>query len=119
VGCELGQIAKSLVFARESTGRPVLVITSGANRVDEGALAARLGENSIRKPDGDFVREQTGFAIGGVAPLAHSQPIETYIDEDLLRYPEIWAAAGTPHALFRLDPADLPRMTGGSVIPVQ
>jgi prolyl-tRNA editing enzyme YbaK/EbsC (Cys-tRNA(Pro) deacylase) len=115
----LGQIAKSPgLRLRKSTGAGPGNHQRGQS-VDEAALAAGLGETSIRKPDGDFVREHTGFAIGGVAPLAHSQPVETYIDEDLLRYPEIWAAAGTPHALFRLDPADLPRMTGGAVIPVQ
>lgn len=114
VGCQVGQIAKSLVFKTQRTQRPILVIASGANRVDESKLA-RLVAEPLEKADADFVRERTGFAIGGVPPVGHLERLETYIDEDLFKYEEIWAAAGTPHAVFRLTPADLVRMTGGSI----
>lgn len=117
VGCTVGQIVKSLIFRGKESGRAVLTLVSGANRVNEGALAGLLGE-PVGKADADFVRQQTGFAIGGVAPLAHAHPILTFIDEDLLKYEEIWAAAGTPNAVFRLWSADLPRMTGGQVVKV-
>ncbi|MGB9879954.1 MAG: YbaK/EbsC family protein, partial [Anaerolineae bacterium] len=117
VGCAVGQIVKSLVFRGKETHKPILVLASGANRVDEKALAHWVGE-PIEKADADFVREQTGFAIGGVPPIGHIQPLPTYIDQDLLLYDEIWAAAGTPHAVFRLTPADLVRMTNGMVTPV-
>jgi prolyl-tRNA editing enzyme YbaK/EbsC (Cys-tRNA(Pro) deacylase) len=117
VGCQVGQIAKSIVFQTLSSRRAVLVIASGPNRVDEATLAGLVGE-PIGKADADFVRQQTGFVIGGVPPLGHTEPLQTFIDQDLLQYPEIWAAAGTPHAVFRLDPTDLPKMTGGVVIKV-
>jgi len=118
VGCEVGQICKSLVFRGARTARALLVITSGANRVDEARLSELMGE-PVAKADAAFVREKTGFAIGGVAPVGHAQDLDTFIDEDLLRYDEIWAAAGTPNALFRLLPADLVRMTGGRVAAVK
>lgn len=117
VGCSVGQIVKSLIFHGKESGRAVLALVSGANRVNEAALAGLLGE-PVGKADADFVREQTGFAIGGVPPLGHLHPILTFIDEDLLQYEEIWAAAGTPNAVFRLHSADLPRMTGGQVVKV-
>jgi prolyl-tRNA editing enzyme YbaK/EbsC (Cys-tRNA(Pro) deacylase) len=117
VGCEVAQIAKSLVF-KSASGRAVLVITSGINRVNEKRVAAELGE-SLGKADADFVRQQTGFAIGGIPPVGHVQPIETFVDEDLLQYDVIWAAAGTPRAVFRLTPADLRKMTNGKVICVK
>ncbi|MCL6640220.1 MAG: YbaK/EbsC family protein [Candidatus Rokubacteria bacterium] len=117
VGCQVGQIAKSLVFRTASTGRPVLVITSGANTVNEFRIGMYLKEALVKAPAA-FVREVTGFAIGGVPPLGHARLLETFIDEDLMQYSEIWAAAGTPHALFRLVPADLVRMTGGRVVKV-
>lgn len=117
VGCAVGQIVKSLVFRGKQTHKPILVLASGANRVNEKTLARLVGE-PIEKADADFVREQTGFSIGGVPPIGHIQPLPTYIDEDLLQYEEIWAAAGTPHAVFPLTPADLVRMTGGTVIPI-
>jgi prolyl-tRNA editing enzyme YbaK/EbsC (Cys-tRNA(Pro) deacylase) len=117
VGCQVGQIAKSLVFRTAGTGRPVLVITSGANRVNEWRVATLLKE-ALEKAPAAFVREHTGFAIGGVPPVGHPKPIETFVDQDLAQYPEIWAAAGTPNALFKLAPADLVRMTGGRVIRV-
>lgn len=118
VGCGVGQIAKSLVFKMKGSGEPILVIASGANRVDEEKLAERAGE-PVKMAHPDFVRRHTGFAIGGVPPVGHDNPMRTWIDEDLLEHDEIWAAAGTPHALFRLDPADLPRMTEGAVVPVK
>ena len=117
VGCTVGQIAKSLVFKTRHGGRPLLVIASGANRVNEKAMRAIVGE-PIEKPDADFVRQQTGFVIGGVPPLGHAAPMTIFIDEDLLQYDIIWAAAGTPNAVFRLAPADLLPMTGGQAIKV-
>ena len=109
IGCEVAQIAKSLVF--RSGDEAVLVIASGTNRVD----ASRLG---LEKADAEFVRQKTGFAIGGVPPVGHITPVRTLIDEDLLRFDRIWAAAGTPNAVFELTPADLPRITGGTVLKV-
>jgi len=117
IGCTVAQIAKSLVFKGRDSGDPVLVIASGANRVDTHKLAALLGE-PVDRPDADYVRERTGFAIGGVPPVAHSTPLRTFIDRDLFQHAEIWAAAGTPHAVFRLTPADLERMTGGAVVEI-
>lgn len=117
VGCEVGQIAKSLVFRLEHSNQALLVITSGANRADEAKLAALVGE-PVGKADADFVREQTGFAIGGVAPLGHARPLTTLIDQDLLAWPAIWAAAGHPNTVFRLNPNDLLVMTGGRVVAV-
>jgi prolyl-tRNA editing enzyme YbaK/EbsC (Cys-tRNA(Pro) deacylase) len=117
VGCELAQIVKSLVFRTKESGRPVLVLTCGANQVNEWRIGALLKE-PLEKARAAFVREHTGFAIGGVAPLGHPKALETFIDQDLLKLPEIWAAAGTPNALFRLAPGDLVKMTGGRVIKV-
>mgnify|MGYP001033201035 FL=1 len=117
VGCSLGQIVKSLVFRGLDSDRPILVETSGSNRVDEAKLQALTGE-TIGKADADFVRQRTGFAIGGVPPLGHTEQLLTFIDQDLLQYAEIWAAAGTPNAVFRLTPAELVRMTGGQVARV-
>ena len=114
IGCSVAQIAKSLIFRAKQSNRPVLVIASGVNRVDEKALEALLGEK-IGKADADFVRDKTGYAIGGVAPVGHASPPVTFIDEDLLKLETIWAAAGTPFAVFRLTPADLQRLTGGRV----
>jgi len=118
VGCGLGQIAKSLVFRAAESNRSVLVIASGPNRVDTRKIAALLGEK-IARADADFVRERTGFAIGGVPPVGHAQPPVVYIDSDLLAYPEIWSAAGTPNAVFPLAPADLVALTGGRVADIK
>lgn len=117
VGCHVAQIVKSLIFRGRRTERPVLIIVSGANRVDERRMADLLGE-PIDKPDAEYVREQTGFAIGGVPPCGHARPLVTFIDQDLLVYDELWAAAGTPHAVFKLTPADLTLLTNGSVVQV-
>jgi prolyl-tRNA editing enzyme YbaK/EbsC (Cys-tRNA(Pro) deacylase) len=117
VGCEVAAIAKSLVFRAKTSNRPVLVIASGANRVSEKVIEALLGEK-IGKADADFVRDKTGFAIGGVAPIGHATPPATFIDEDLLGLKIVWAAAGTPFAVFRLTPAELVRITGGQVAKI-
>ena len=117
VGCEVGQIAKSLVFRLRESGRPLLVITSGANRVDEAKVGALVGE-PIGRADADFVRTHTGFAIGGVAPLAHPAPLTTLIDEDLLAWDAIWAAGGHPNTVVRLTPEELRRVAGGRVVKV-
>ncbi len=114
VGCEVGQIVKSLVFRGRDSGRAILVAASGSHRVDERALRTVLGEE-IEKASADFVREQTGFAIGGVPPLGHAHELSTVVDEELLRHDRIWAAAGHPHAVFPLTPAELVAMTGGKV----
>lgn len=118
VGCQVGQIAKSLLFKTKQTLRPVLVIASGRNRVNEKGLAHLLGE-AIVKADADFVREQTGFVIGGVPPIGHKNEILTFVDEDLLQYEQIWAAAGTPFAVFHLTPAELTQIVPGRVINIK
>jgi prolyl-tRNA editing enzyme YbaK/EbsC (Cys-tRNA(Pro) deacylase) len=117
VGCAVGQIVKSLIFRGAQTDKPLLVVASGSNRVGEARLAELAGE-PIAQADAAFVRTHTGFAIGGVAPLGHPAPIETYIDADLFQYAEIWAAAGTPNAVFALTPADLEKITGGRVVSI-
>ena len=111
--CTVGQIAKSIVF-RAASGAAVLVIASGANRVDEGKVAALLGE-PVERADAAFVRAATGYAIGGIPPLAHAQLMSTFIDRDLLAYDTVYAAGGTPHALFAITPPDLVRVSGGKV----
>jgi prolyl-tRNA editing enzyme YbaK/EbsC (Cys-tRNA(Pro) deacylase) len=118
IGCHVAQIAKSLVFRAKPSGRAVLVIASGINRVGEAKLAAALGE-AIGKADAAFVRDKTGFAIGGVAPVGHSEKPAIFIDEDLLQYAEIWASAGTPNSVFRLTPGELQRITGGRVLALK
>jgi prolyl-tRNA editing enzyme YbaK/EbsC (Cys-tRNA(Pro) deacylase) len=110
----VAQIAKSLVFRGRDSGRPVLVIASGANRVDEAAVATVVGE-PIARADAAYVRARTGFAIGGVPPVGHLETPQVVIDRDLLALPEIWAAAGTPNAVFRLTPAALTELCGGRV----
>jgi len=117
IGCTVGQIAKSLVFRTTISDRPVLVITSGTNRVSESFIAKHLGE-TIERANADFVRDRTGFAIGGVPPIGHSEPVAVLIDEDLRSFDEIWAAAGTPNAVFRLNFDDLVQLTGGTVTKV-
>jgi prolyl-tRNA editing enzyme YbaK/EbsC (Cys-tRNA(Pro) deacylase) len=117
-GCLLGQIIKSLIFKGKTSHKPILVLTSGANRVDEKRISEYAGELIIRA-DADFVRAVTGFAIGGVPPLGHIQKMETYLDEDLLQYQTVWGAAGTPNAIFELTPDDLIKMTNGKVVRVK
>jgi prolyl-tRNA editing enzyme YbaK/EbsC (Cys-tRNA(Pro) deacylase) len=117
IGCEVAQIAKSLIFRALPSDRPVLVIASGTVRVDERRVAELLGEK-IGRADADFVRDRTGFAIGGVPPVGHRVPPVTYIDESLFAYPDIWAAAGTPNAVFQTTAHELARLTGGTVTRV-
>lgn len=105
-GCEVGQIVKSLIFKGKDSGRPLLLLVSGANRVNEKGVAVTIGEQLIR-PDADFARTATGFAIGGIPPLGHSTPLAAWIDEDLLQYVTVWAAAGTSNAVFSVEPARL------------
>ena len=116
LGVEVGAIANSLVFW--SNDAPLLVMTSGAHRVDTTALAERLGRGDIRRATPDQVREATGQAIGGVAPTGHPAPLVTIVDEALAAYSEIWAAGGSPHTVFPLTYNDLVRLTGGSVMRV-
>jgi prolyl-tRNA editing enzyme YbaK/EbsC (Cys-tRNA(Pro) deacylase) len=118
IGCTVAQIAKSVIFRARNANQPVLVIASGINRVDEKKLEAAIGD-TIGRADADFVRATTGFAIGGVAPVGHTGPVRIFIDQDLDQYDEIWAAAGSPNAVFRLTPADLRWVTGGQVIAVK
>lgn len=114
IGTTLGQIVKSLVFVAD--GRPLLALASGRNRVDVGKLARATGAARIERADADLVRSTTGFAIGGVPPVGHLTPLATFIDEDLLHYQVVYAAAGTPTAIFPIAPADLVRVTGGRVV---
>ena len=117
-GCSLGQIIKSLIFKGKISGKPILVLTSGANRVDEKRIS-EYASDSIVRADANFVREVTGFAIGGVPPLGHTSKMETYLDEDLMQYLTVWAAAGTPNAIFELTPDALQKMTGGKIVGVK
>jgi len=116
LGVEVGAIANSLVFWSDE--KPLLVMTSGAHRVDTAALAARLGRGRIQRATAEQVREATGQAIGGVAPTGHPAPLTTIVDEDLAGYPEIWAAGGTPHTVFPMTFDDLVRLTGGTISKV-
>lgn len=118
VGCAVGQIVKSLIFRGASSQRPYLLLVSGANRVDLHGVEERLGER-LEKPDADYVRQVTGFAIGGVPPVGHAQHLEALIDPDLLQYPQVFAAAGTPNAVFGLSPGELLRLTGGRTVAVK
>jgi len=118
IGCEVAQIAKSIVFRNAVTQEPVLVVASGVNRVATSKIAAALGA-ALAKADADFIRTQTGFVIGGVPPAGHIAPITTYLDEDLLSFDQIWAAAGTPHAVFRLTPRELEAISGGCWLSIR
>ncbi len=120
LGVALGQIAKSIVFRRGSDGVAVLVVTSGDRRVDEHKVAVLVcaGGERLGRADAGFVKAATGFSIGGVSPLAHARPCVTLIDRELFRFAEIWAAAGHPHAVFRLTPAELQGLTGAPVCDV-
>jgi prolyl-tRNA editing enzyme YbaK/EbsC (Cys-tRNA(Pro) deacylase) len=118
VGTTVAQIVKSIVFKGSRSQEALLVLASGVNRVSEDRLADLAGE-PVEKADADFVRAATGFVIGGVPPLAHRQPLRTWIDEDLLQFDEVWAAAGTPRAVFRCHPEDLIRMSAGQVAAIK
>ncbi len=117
-GVTVGQIVKSLVFAGAVSGKPYLLLVSGSNRVNETAVAAILGE-ALMRPDGRTVRDLTDYAIGGIPPIGHATPLATYMDRDLLQYDVIWAAAGTPKAVFRVEPVRLRDATGATVIDVK
>lgn len=116
LGCSVAEIAKSIVFRRLSDDAPVMVVASGVNRVDEAKVAARLGP--LGRADAKFVKTRIGYAIGGVCPIGHLEKTVMLIDEDLLKLDSVWAAAGHPHAVFRLTPAQLVAMTGAPVADV-
>ena len=116
LGCEVGAIANSLIF--DGDGVPVLILTSGAHRVDTGKLAAELGIAKLRRATPEFVREHTGQAIGGVAPVGHPAPVRTLVDRTLATYDEVWAAGGIPHAVFPSTYDELLRITDGTAIDV-
>lgn len=119
IGCEVAQIVKSLIFKTKTTHKPVLVLASGPNRVNEKLIEQYVGEKII-KADADFAREITGFAIGGIPPIGHKQIIEfILIDQDLLNYDSIWAAAGTPNAVFNLRSDDLLELTNGKIVSIK
>ena len=117
IGCDVAQIVKSLVFMADAA--PVLVLTSGANRVDTSKVAALVGATMVRRADPEQARAATGFAVGGTPPFGHPAPVRTLFDEDLGRHAEIWAAAGTPDAVFRTTPEELLRTTGAEVADVR
>jgi len=118
IGCAIGQIAKSLIFRGKTSKKPILIIASGTNRVNEKAVKEHVGEK-LEKANADFVLEHTGFAIGGIPPIGHKNPIETFIDEDLMQFEEIWAAAGNPNAVFKLTPKILVDITKGKIISIK
>jgi prolyl-tRNA editing enzyme YbaK/EbsC (Cys-tRNA(Pro) deacylase) len=111
IGCSVAEIAKSVVFRGRTSGQAIVVVASGNNRVSEAKVAALLGE-PLARADAEFVRAATGYAIGGVAPIGHAQPVRLLLDADLQRFARIWAAAGTPFAVFALTPEELHRVTG-------
>ena len=115
IGCSVSQIAKSLVFREKETDRPILVIASGSNRVDVLKIRKSTGLK-LGRADGNYVKKRVGFAIGGVPPVGHIEPLETILDPDLKKYEVIWAAAGTPFAVFQLKPSDLESLTKGKWI---
>lgn len=116
LGIAVGQIAKSIIFRRKSDDVAVLVVTSGDRRVDEKKVEAHVGK--VGRADADFVKSRTGFSIGGISPVAHATPPVTLIDQDLLRFDVVWAAAGHPNGVFPLHPSDLQRLTGAPVVDV-
>lgn len=119
IGCEVDQIVKSLLFRSEKTNRPVLILASGINRVNEKKFEKLIGEKIV-KADADFTRAITGFAIGGIPPIGHKQIIDNiFIDEDLMTFEKLWAAAGMPNAVFSLHPGELVNLTGGKIVSIQ
>jgi prolyl-tRNA editing enzyme YbaK/EbsC (Cys-tRNA(Pro) deacylase) len=116
-GCAVGQIVKSLIFRGKTSGRGYLLLVSGANRVDEGKAAAVIGE-ALERPDARFVRDVTGYAIGGIPPFGHASALATYIDPDLLGHGAVYAAAGTPESIFAVDPRRLAEATGATPLAV-
>lgn len=118
IGCEVAQIIKSLIFRAKSTQKPILVLASGVNRVNEKIIEGLI-KDKLEKADADFTPEVTGFAIGGIPPIGHKQLIETFIDEDLFQFEDLWAAAGTPNAVFNLKSKDLNKLIHGKIISVK
>lgn len=119
LGCEVAQIIKSLLFRSDKMNQPVLILASGVNRVNEGIIEKIIGEKIV-KADADFTRDVTGFAIGGVPPVGHKQTIQyIFIDEDLLKFDQLWAAAGTPNAVFSLHSNDLLSLTNGKIVAIK
>jgi prolyl-tRNA editing enzyme YbaK/EbsC (Cys-tRNA(Pro) deacylase) len=116
LGCEVGAIANSLIF--DGDGSPVLILTSGAHRVDTAKIAAELGIAKLRRASPEFVKEHTGQAIGGVAPVGHPAPVRTLVDSSLEDYSEVWAAAGIPHSVFPTSYAELLNLTNGTPVTV-
>lgn len=116
VGCEVGRIAKSMMY-RSADGRPVLVVASGANRVDDKKVSALLGQK-VKRAEADFVLAHSGSAVGGVSPVGHAMPPVVFLDRDLAGYETIWAAAGSPNAVFELMPGDLARLTAADFVDV-
>lgn len=117
-GCSVGQIVKSLIFVLDPPGKPILALVSGTNRVNEAGFGQRLG-GKLGKASADQVLQATGFVIGGVPPLGHASPLATYLDEGLLQYEVVGAAAGTPHAVFPIAPQELLRVTGAMTVQVK
>lgn len=117
-GCELAQIVKSLVFTRTDNDEIILLLVSGANRVHENRTGRQIGAK-LKRADIDRVRTQTGFAIGGIPPFGHTGKLETYLDEDLLAFADVWAAAGTPNSVFNINPAQLVALTNAKVVCVK
>ncbi len=118
IGCQVAQIVKSLIFCTKQTLKPILVLASGVNRVDEKKIEQLVGEK-ITKADAGFTRNVTGFAIGGIPPVGHKRALETFIDQDLLQFDELWAAAGTPHAVFKLNSTNLQSLTHGKIVAIK
>lgn len=117
LGCEIAQITKSLVFRDVGNDRPVLVLAAGPDRVDEGRLAEQLGV-AVEQAPAAWVKQRTGFAVGGVPPLGHREPVTTLIDRGVLDQDQVWAAAGTPHAVFGVSPQVLAAATGARTVSV-
>jgi prolyl-tRNA editing enzyme YbaK/EbsC (Cys-tRNA(Pro) deacylase) len=117
-GTNVAQIVKSLVFRGSDSGRPYLLLVSGSNRVDEKSVGQAIGER-LERPDARYVREETGYAIGGIPPIGHRAGLQVFIDADLLAFDVVWAAAGTPQAVFAVDPAALKTATGATVLAMR
>jgi prolyl-tRNA editing enzyme YbaK/EbsC (Cys-tRNA(Pro) deacylase) len=118
IGCEIGQIAKTLIFKNKKTHKPICIIISGKNHLDERKVVKQIGEE-IEKPDADFIIEHTKFCIGGIPPFGYPLESRPLIDEDLMSYQDIWAAAGTPYAVFRITPNDLLKITKAQVMAIR
>lgn len=117
LGVEVGQIVKSLCFRGKESGNPVFILVSGANRVHERRVGRLVGEK-LERADADFVKSATGFSIGGVSPFGHPEPLDVWIDEDLMQFETVWAAAGNPRSVFEITPGDLVEKTGARAINV-